>query len=134
MAGYSKLSATANLVDISKKPAEQLPDLQWDTDEFKQYKVNLESINRLTESSDNQVSPKIFNVVHSVPAPYVPESEKKIYIPTYINKLRVVGCVDSGSDLTIMHYSLFERLKIEKSKLLSSEIKQVTSFSDTKGG
>jgi hypothetical protein len=40
----------------------------------------------------------------------IPETDRKIYIPTYINRFRMVGCVDSGSDLTILHYSYFKRI------------------------
>ena len=37
-------------------------------------------------------------------------SDKKVYIPVYINKFRVIGCVDPGSDLTILHFSLYKKL------------------------
>ncbi len=38
-------------------------------------------------------------------------SDKKIYTVTYIGKYRIIGCMDSGSDLTIMHLSLFQKTK-----------------------
>jgi hypothetical protein len=37
-------------------------------------------------------------------------TDKKVFIRTYLNKYRVVGCVDSGSDLSIMHESLFSKI------------------------
>jgi hypothetical protein len=33
-------------------------------------------------------------------------TDKKVFIRTYLNKCRVIGCFDSGSDLTIMHDTL----------------------------
>ena len=57
-------------------------------------------------------------------------TDKKVFIRTYLNKYRVVGCVDSGSDLSIMHESLFS--KIFSSHLLQqSNIPVITTFSDT---
>ncbi len=37
-------------------------------------------------------------------------TDKKVFIRTYLNKYRVVGCVDSGSNLSIMHESLFSKI------------------------
>ena len=34
--------------------------------------------------------------------------EKKFFCTIFINKLRCIACVDNGSDLTIMHYTLFK--------------------------
>ena len=36
--------------------------------------------------------------------------EKKIFATFFLNNFRVVGCVNTGSDLTIMHNTLFKQL------------------------
>jgi len=36
--------------------------------------------------------------------------DRQCYIPFYVNKKRVVGLMDSGSEITIMHISLFKRV------------------------
>src|SRR5450830_366176 len=38
------------------------------------------------------------------------DSDKKVFIPVYFNKLRAVGCIDPGSDLTIMHKTLYLKI------------------------
>jgi len=38
---------------------------------------------------------------------YTGDTDNKIYIPIYLKSFRVIGCVDSGSDLTIIHLSVF---------------------------
>ena len=57
--------------------------------------------------------------------------EEKAFCALYINKLRVVACIDSGSDLTIMQMDLFNRIFANRAKSLlkPSEIKTLTSFS-----
>jgi len=57
-------------------------------------------------------------------------SDKKIYTVTYIGKYRIIGCMDSGSDLTIMHLSLFKRLNL-KIKLDKENVPLITTFSNT---
>jgi hypothetical protein len=57
-------------------------------------------------------------------------SDKKIYTVTYIKKYRVIGCMDSGSDLTIMHLSLFKRLNLNI-KLDRDNVPLITTFSNT---
>jgi hypothetical protein len=59
------------------------------------------------------------------------ESSKKIYIPTYLNKLRMVGCVDSGSDITILQYSYFKRIFNSTNDLNDSDVTHITTFSDS---
>ena len=56
---------------------------------------------------------------------------RKIYIPTYINKRRVVGCMDSGSDITILQQGLLERIIPDISyPLPKSDVPFITTFSD----
>ncbi len=57
-------------------------------------------------------------------------TEKKIYIQVFLNRYRLVGCVDSGSDLTLMHLSLYEKIKFKSHPLEPSDIPYITSFSD----
>ena len=57
---------------------------------------------------------------------------KKIYIPVYLNNTRVVGCMDSGSDITILQQSMYSRIfDTWHYKLIKSEIPFITTFSDT---
>ena len=60
----------------------------------------------------------------------VSETDKKIYIPVYLNRYRAVGCVDSGSDLTLIHLSLFKKIFKNMNILSISDIKHVTTFSN----
>ena len=55
---------------------------------------------------------------------------KKIYIPVYLNRYQTVGYVDSGSDLTLAHFSLFKKLFKNMNILGISDIKYVTTFSN----
>ena len=59
----------------------------------------------------------------------VTESDKKTYIPVYINKYRVVGMMDSGSNVSIIHHSLLKRIKYNRTS--PSDITVIKSFSDT---
>jgi hypothetical protein len=54
----------------------------------------------------------------------------KLYIPTYINKYRVVGCVDSGSDISILQYSVYCKLFKDQPYLDESQIENITTFSN----
>ncbi len=61
---------------------------------------------------------------------------KKIYVPFYVNDVRIIGCMDSGSDITIMHESMYERMltltdPVRPPKMLPSKIPYLTTFSDT---
>jgi hypothetical protein len=35
---------------------------------------------------------------------------KKIYLPIFINKYRIIGLVDCGADITIMQESIFHKI------------------------
>jgi len=59
------------------------------------------------------------------------DNSKKLYIPTYLNKFRIVGCVDSGSDITILLESYFKRIFKGRTDLFKSDISNITTFSDT---
>jgi hypothetical protein len=58
------------------------------------------------------------------------DSDKKIFIPVFINKFRVVGCMDPGSDLTLLRHSLFKSIFNGTAKLKRSDIPSIMSFSD----
>ena len=58
-------------------------------------------------------------------------SDKKVFIKTYLNRFRIIGCFDSGSDLTIMHESLFRKVFSNPNCLQHSSIPVITTFSDT---
>ena len=61
------------------------------------------------------------------------EASKKIFFAVYINKMRIVGCLDSGSDVNVMHESRFRQLSIDRKITLDiSTIQHIVSFSDTK--
>jgi len=55
--------------------------------------------------------------------------ERKIYFPIFINNFRVIACVDSGSDVTLMQESLYH-LVFNKRKLSESKILTIKSFSN----
>jgi len=59
------------------------------------------------------------------------ESDKKIFIPVIINKYRIVGCVDTGSDFNILHESYFKKIFKNKIPDLIKEFSPILSFSDT---
>ena len=48
------------------------------------------------------------------------DDDKKIFIPVYLNKLRVIACTDTGSDLTLLQISCFKKIfphgKLQKEK------------------
>ena len=60
------------------------------------------------------------------------EKVRKIYIPLYLNNIRTIGCMDSGSDITILQEGLFKRIYKNKWHYLKpSSIPYITTFSDT---
>jgi hypothetical protein len=132
IAGYSNISATANLITTTKegniKTDNQVENAEDKLCKFPNLLIN--SINRIGQNPEQQKR-SVCNIVHNDPSTESPESEKKIYIPTYINNYRVVGCLDSGSDLTILHSSLYHRIKPTTHYLTESDIKYVTTFSNT---
>jgi len=73
-------------------------------------------------------SKKLINC-YAVETPYG-NLEKKIYMTLYINNLRVIACVDSGSDITIMQEGLYNAI-FKHRKLPPSQIKTVKTFSST---
>jgi transposase InsO family protein len=110
IAGYSKLSATANLI-----------------------KTNCQRLKEI-ERPAISIRATLWNLTHQNPTQDPFESEKKLYIPVHINKYRIIGCVDSGSDLTIMHYSLYCKIREKPHRLAEGEVKCITTFSDTNIG
>ena len=79
---------------------------------------------------------RIVNIVGDAEVGVSPKSEeesRKIFIPVLINGFRVAGHLDSGSDVSIMQFSLF--LKLRKAtknsfdRLKESMVKNLTSFS-----
>jgi hypothetical protein len=56
---------------------------------------------------------------------------KKMYLPIYINKCRIVGLVDCGTDVTILQESLYYKIMPRgKDKLQPSDIENIYSFSN----
>jgi hypothetical protein len=57
--------------------------------------------------------------------------ERKSYCAIYINKYRTIACIDSGSDLTVMQYELFNSLFNRTSTRILQDctLKSITSFS-----
>lgn len=110
MAGYAKISATATVVNSFENK-------------------DISTLSHSQPDSPFNHSPTVYNV--QVPTNHLagPITEKKIYIPMYINKYRVVGCLDSGSDLTIMHLSLFNKIKGNVQQLSKSEIPHISTLS-----
>jgi hypothetical protein len=109
MAGYGKISATATVVNCHEN--------------------NSTHSQNSTHSPFNS-TPTVYNVHVPTNHSAGPITERKIYIPIYINKYRVVGCLDSGSDLTFMHLSLYNKIKGTVQVLSESDIPQISTFSD----
>ena len=57
--------------------------------------------------------------------------DKKSYIPTWLNKQRIVGLVDSGSDVSILHFSLFRKIFGQQTKIDSRDTLTISTFSNT---
>jgi hypothetical protein len=57
------------------------------------------------------------------------EPDRKIYMETYLKNFRIVGCLDSDSDITILHMSLFLKIFAYKNQLQTSDIPFITTFS-----
>ena len=79
----------------------------------------------------------IANIVGDAEVGVSPKSEgesRKIFIPVLINGFRVAGHLDSGSDVSIMQFSLF--LKLRKAtetsfdRIKESTVKNLTSLQD----
>jgi hypothetical protein len=98
--------------------------------------INNRSINATVEA----IQPKSYNVtdISTVFGVSTLPSDRKVYIPVYINKFRVIGCVDPGSDLTILHFSLYKKLFKKSITFRENNIKYVNTFSnnniEVKGG
>jgi hypothetical protein len=56
--------------------------------------------------------------------------DKKIYFAVFMNKLRVIACLDSGSDLTLMQEALYIKIFKSVKFLSSSSIKNIKSYSN----
>ncbi len=126
IAGYSNISATANCVTIKHGGASN------DKIRPPAHRHHTKSIPKAISKSNayRRKRFKVYNNTMYVPTEAEVISEKKIYIPVYLNKFRIVGCVDSGSDLTLMHDSLFKRIKQRHQTLNTSDIPFITTFSD----
>jgi hypothetical protein len=55
--------------------------------------------------------------------------DRQCYVPFYVNKKRVVGLMDSGSEITIMHTGLFRRVFADDLTMSPSDISFIRSFS-----
>ena len=78
----------------------------------------------------------IVDISRDVGTEILRESEgeaSKIFIPIHINGFRVVGHLDSGSDVSIMQNSLYKNLqkslKYNIDEIKTSSVKNLTSFS-----
>ncbi len=56
------------------------------------------------------------------------ETDRKMYLTIFIATTRVVGMIDSGSDLTLMQKAMFDKLKIRGLKPMPNMV--VKSFSN----
>jgi len=57
-------------------------------------------------------------------------TEKKTFIPTYVNRFRIVGCLDPGSDVTLMQLSLFHKIFRCENALDKENVPDVRSYSN----
>ena len=56
--------------------------------------------------------------------------DSKMYLSVFLNKYRCIGLVDSGSDITIIHFSLFEKIFGKFPRLEKSDISSLASYSN----
>jgi hypothetical protein len=103
MAEYGKISATAYSVRINKVA--------------------------VSRNQSNTVRPvrgkpigQLFPNKQQLQSNFRKESDRKIYIETYLQNFREVGCLDSGSDITILHMSLFLKIFANRTQLQASDI------------
>jgi hypothetical protein len=56
--------------------------------------------------------------------------DKKLYIRMYVNNFRFTGCIDSGSDLTVMQERHYKTILGDRKELQFCPIKNITSYSN----
>jgi hypothetical protein len=105
LAGYSKISATSCVVRISSRLKAS------DSEE----NINLEENTR-------------YACLGSSARKEIPV-DRQCYVPFYLNNKRVVGLMDSGSEITIIHLSLFKRVFLSDSSMQTSDLSFIRSFS-----
>ena len=86
------------------------------------YMIRRDNFNPMCMKPACQTNPQVSNMLIEV--------DNKVYIPVFIRNYRIVGCVDSGSDITIMHMSLFMKLFRNSSVLMPSDITFFNTFSE----
>jgi hypothetical protein len=137
MAGYGKISATAFMITAKKEN-------KYLNNKLNNRPVKGKPLGPLTASKLTHVVDKLDRQdrTNMTNASVKRQTDRKIYIPTYLGGYRVIGCLDSGSDITILHMSLFTKVFSDKkylsnsdnlsdSDLLSeSDIPYITTFSD----
>ncbi len=112
MAGYGQISATSCIVTSSDRTTIPV-DIDYNTVTMNSFR--LEKYAYLNKKNTRDV-----------------ETDRQIYVPFYVNNHRVVGLMDSGSDITIMHASLYKRIFQTKLDLAESDISHVVSFNGGK--
>jgi hypothetical protein len=74
------------------------------------------------------------NVKQNYDLPNTRGPAKKIYLPIYVNKFRIIGIVDCGADITIIQKSLYDKIKRKSTNsnetLLPTDIENIYSFSN----
>jgi len=107
IAGYNNISATALMIKVGRLSLtnnHSIPQYTPEAGTCESYQDNLDS-----------------------------DTVKKVYIPVYLNRRRIVGCMDSGSDITILHKSMYDRIyEHQHRELIKSDIPHITTFSDNR--
>ena len=57
------------------------------------------------------------------------ELSRKIFVPVYLSNYRYISCVDTGSDITILHYSVFAKIFKNTPLFEKGTVDQITTFS-----
>jgi hypothetical protein len=75
---------------------------------------------------------KILNTIYSCrnKAPSGGETRRKIYIQLFINSFRTIGHLDSGSDVSIIQLSVYNKMRFKFGDLHRCEITELVSFSN----
>ncbi len=60
----------------------------------------------------------------------VSKQDRKLHIPIFLNSYRISGLIDSGSDVSILNKSLFDKIKGQHDHILTNQKLTIQTFSN----
>ena len=103
LADYGKISATAYMLSAATN--------------------NNKSLNSEMSLRGETNLPRVLNIVNT--------TDKKNFIPVYFGRIRIVGFLDTGSDLTVLQDAYFRKIFGDEAPLEKTKITHLLSFSNT---